>query len=244
MTAPTSCVEGSAARTGLHPAPVGYGVVTADVIPVAPRLAEDLRRVDADEVVDDTDGPEWAGVAVHGDLVGWEASGLTVSGCRLAGLQLTGARLEGARFIDVVFDSCELSGALLERAAFQRVELRQCRVVGALLGAVRLRNVHIVGCKLDRSVLAGAVAERLVVSGSMLVECDLRDARFPAARFVDCDLTNAEVTGADLSGARLHGSQLDGLRGVRGLAGALIDTDQVLTLAPLLLADAGIAVTD
>ena len=56
MTAPTSCVEGSAARTGLHPAPVGYGVVTADVIPVAPRLAEDLRRVDADEVVDDTDG--------------------------------------------------------------------------------------------------------------------------------------------------------------------------------------------
>ena len=219
-------------------------VRTPDDEPAAPRLSPDLERVAAEDLYDDADGPEWAGLAVRGDLTGWEAERLTVTGCRLEGVVATGAVLERARFVDVELDSCDLSGAMFEGSSFERVVLRQCRIVGALLGGARLRNVRIEGCKVDRSALNATVAERLHVTGSMLVECDLRDARWPGAVVAGCDLTGADVSGADLRGARLSGSQLALLRGVRGLAGAEVDIDQLHALAALLAADAGIVVRE
>ena len=212
--------------------------------PQRPRLASDLAVTPADDLYDDGDGPDWAGLAVHGDLVDWEADGLTVTGCRLAALQLTGARLEKARFVDVLFESCELSGAVLTQASFLRVELRQCRLVGSVWTGARLRHVRIDGCKLDRVAWNEVHAEDLLVSGSLLVEADLAGAQLAGARFADCDLGRADLSGASMTGARLHGSRLDGVKGVRGLAGAHIDSFQVLALAPLLLADIGIAVDD
>ena len=214
----------------------------AAVAPVEPRLAAQLRRTAADDLYDDSDDPEWTGLEVHGDLAGWEARRLMVTGCRLDGLVATGAQLERARFVDVVFDACELSGAWLEGASFDRVVFRQCRIVGALAGHARLRNVHIEGCKLDRTVLLASVAERMLVEGSMLVECDLRDARWSGATLTGCDLAGADLGGADLRGARLYGSQLAALRNVSGLAGAAIDADQLHAVAALLAADAGIVV--
>lgn len=212
--------------------------------PEAPRLGAELTVVDADELYDDVDEPHWTGLAVHGDLAHWEPDGLTVTGCRLAGAQLTGARLERARFVDVVFDGCELSGTVLERATFLRVEFRQCRAVGSVWSQAQLRHVRIEGCKLDRSHWNELQAERLHVAGSLFVEADLIGARVPGARFDGCDLTLADASGATFTGAHLHGSRLDGLKGVRGLAGAHVDSFQVLALAPLFLADAGIVVDD
>jgi uncharacterized protein YjbI with pentapeptide repeats len=92
-------------------------------------------------------------------------------------------------------------------------------------------------------VLTGLGAELVRFEGSLLVEALLMGARLPGVVFADCDLTGADVTGATLAGSRLHGSHLDGVRGVRSLAGALVDADQVLALAPLLLAEAGIVVS-
>ncbi len=212
--------------------------------PQRPRLASVLTVTPADDLYDDGDRPDWAGLAVHGDLVDWEADGLTVTGCRLAALQLTGARLERARFVDVLFEGCELSGAVLTQASFLRVELRQCRLVGSVWTGARLRHVRIDGCKLDRVAWNELTAEDLLVTGSLLVEADLARAQLPGARFADCELGLADVSGASFAGARLHGSRLDGIRGVRGLGGAHIDSFQVLALAPLLLADAGIVVDD
>jgi uncharacterized protein YjbI with pentapeptide repeats len=201
-------------------------------------------RTSADLLVDDTDEPSWSGLEVHGDLVEWEAHGLSVERCRLTSVQLTGARLERARFADTVFESCELSGAVLEGATFRRVELRQCRLVGLVAGAASFVDVRIDGCKLDRSTLVASTAERLVAEGSLFVECDLRDVRWPAARLERCDLTAADVGGARLAGASVRGSALHLVRNVRGLAGATVDAEQLLALAPLLAADAGILVGD
>ena len=72
---------------------------------------------------------------------------------------------------------------------------------------------------------------------------DFVEARWLGARLLRCDLTGAEFSNAK-HGARLHGSKLDSVLGATALAGAIIDSTQLVPLATGLFGGLGIVIDD
>ena len=191
------------------------------------------------------DGADWSGVEVRGEIGGPQAvDDVEVFSSRMANVRLTGRRLERVRLVDVLVEDSELSGATMTEAHFTRVEFRRCRLSGFVASTMRARHVRFVDCKAD-----GATFRRTVWDYAELVGVDLRDAdfhgsRFAGARLLDCDLTGADFSKASMAGTALHGSVLQDLRGGDGLRGAVIGSDQVLTLAFSVFSALRIAVDD
>jgi hypothetical protein len=63
-------------------------------------------------------------------------------------------------------------------------------------------------------------------------------------RFLDCDLSAAQFSKASTTSVRFHGSTLIGLKGGQGLAGAVIESSQVLPVALSVLSELGIQIDD
>ena len=59
-------------------------------------------------------------------------------------------------------------------------------------------------------------------------------------RFVDCNIDELNVAGATLSGVDLTGARLRSLIGVESLRGAIVSSEQLIDLAPILAAQLGL----
>ena len=208
----------------------------------APRLLPAPAPLVNPELVD---GTEWAGVDVTGEVAGdRQAEYVEVASSRLAGLRLTGWRIDHLRMVDVLIEDCELSAVTLPAAHLTRVEFRRCRLSGLSAPNLKARHVRFTDCRADGTsfrMSSWDVAE--------LSSVDLRDADFHAStlagvRLVDCDLARADVSKATMDGTALHGSTLEGLRGADALRGAVIASDQVVSLTVPLLLAMGIVVDD
>jgi uncharacterized protein YjbI with pentapeptide repeats len=111
-----------------------------------------------------------------------------------------------------------------------------------VLSGAELRDVRISGSSADLMNLRMAEATYLIVEDSSLRQAELYRATIAHGGFVDCDLTGADFSGCTLSAFDLRGSVLDDLRGALSLRGATITPDQIVAVAPSLLAAVGVAV--
>ncbi|MEU3950220.1 pentapeptide repeat-containing protein [Streptomyces sp. NPDC029526] len=187
----------------------------------------------------DYDGLEFAEV----DLSGQDGAGSRFLDCALRGCALDGTRLPRARVLDSVLAGVRGVGTDLAEAALRDVELTDARLGGTQLHGAQLERVHVRGGKIDFLNLRGARLRDVVFEGCVLVEPDFGGARLERVAFVDCALKEADFTGATLTDVDLRGAvPLEIARGVDRLAGAVISTGQLLDLAPVLAAEAGIRV--
>lgn len=178
-------------------------------------------------------GAEWDG-----------ADEATIVSVHVRNAEFTGREIERFDACDAVFDGCELSGALLAGARLERVEFRHCRMSGVDFSRATVRDVLFRGCRLDDANFR--VASLVSVDAD---DCELRDVDFYGATIERSNLLRSNLDGADFTKCRLdrvllHGSNLVGVKGGAALAGAIISRDQVLALAPSLVAALGITVDD
>ncbi len=181
---------------------------------------------------------------VSGDFSGQSGTGVVVERCRISNAQLTGATLNRLRFTDVLVDRSVVSGADLDESSFTRVEFRDCRMSGALFSRCTFADVVVSTSRLEE-----ASFRMLRTKAVLFQDVDLHGGDFYAAtledtRFFDCDLTGAEFSKATAPGVRFHGSTLFDLKGSQYLAGAVIDSSQVLPVGLGLLSALRIAVDD
>jgi uncharacterized protein YjbI with pentapeptide repeats len=214
---------------------------TGAVAPTAPRLPAELSRSDITELDHDL---EWSECLVTGDHANQAGEDIVITACRFEQARFTGATLERVRLTDALFEGCELSGTMIEEASFDRVEFRNCRMSGVVLTQSRLRDVRFVGCRLDDASLRMLTAERLAFEDCELARADLYASKLGAPRIFDCNLEGADLSKADLKGARLHGSTLDHVKAAPQLAGAVIDSAQLVPVGLQLLAAAKITIDD
>lgn len=132
-------------------------------------------------------------------------------------------------------DAADAGDEWFAGAVLWRVEFRSCRMSGVTFAGARLRDVAFGGCKLDGASFAGSEGERVLASGCVLSEADFGAARWSSVQLLSCELGRARFEGSSLARPRLHGSVLEGLIGVEALRGAVIDADQALVFARLLL---------
>ncbi|MFJ1749752.1 pentapeptide repeat-containing protein [Streptomyces sp. NPDC088116] len=186
-------------------------------------------------------------------------------GLEFKDLDLTGQEGPGARFIDCSLDGCGLDETALGRARFVDSVLSRVRGVGTDLAGASLRDVEIVDARLGGVQLHGAVLERVLIRGGKIDYLNLRKSRLKDVVFEGCVLSEPDFGGAelirvefrdcvlrraDLSGVRMKDvdlrtvAELDIARGLDRLAGAVINSAQLLQLAPAFAAQIGVRVED
>lgn len=205
--------------------------------PRSPRLAAQL--ADQDSFVHDLSDSILRGnfsVQSHEDA--------TMERSRVVQAQFTGSTLSRLRLTDVLIESCDFSGTDLDEASVTRVEFRDCRMSGAMFTRSSLRDVLFTGCRLDDANFRMSETKSVVFEDVDLRRSDFYGAHVDGTRFFDCDLTGAEFTKASASGVRFHGSTLLDLKGGQYLAGAVIESSQVLPVALGVLAALHIGVDD
>jgi uncharacterized protein YjbI with pentapeptide repeats len=188
-----------------------------------------------------------------------------------AGLAFADADAGGARFTECAFtDGTGFDGGRLRRSRFSDVWFSQVRLVAVDLAESSLTDAWFSGCVLAGVQAFSLIGRRLLLRGCKLdsvnfrdskltdvvfQDCVLRDADFGSAkltrvRFPGCQVTGADFTRAtckdvDLRGASLGSDSDLGIKaGYDSLAGARIDSVQLMTLAPLLAHHLGITVAD
>ncbi|MBQ0987939.1 pentapeptide repeat-containing protein [Streptomyces sp. F63] len=170
-----------------------------------------------------------------------------------------------ARFTECAFSSVTFTGGRLRRARFNDVWLHTARLVGTDLAETDWLDAEIVSGSLAGLEMFGAELRRVTFHQCKFDSVNFRTATLRDVAFRDCLLRDVDFGGASLTDTAFPGSDLDGVRfekarlertdlrgavrlgitaGYGSLGGALIDTAQLLTIAPMLAQTLGITVRD
>jgi uncharacterized protein YjbI with pentapeptide repeats len=158
--------------------------------------------------------------------------------------QLIGAASSRLRATDVRIEGSDLSGCDFDESTFTRVVFHECRLSGALFTRCSFRDVLFTGCRLNQANFAMSKASTVMFEDTDLRESDFYAASLAGTRFFDCNLSGAQFSKANTTGVRFHGSTLTELKGGQALAGAVIDSSQVLPVALAVLSELGIQIDD
>ena len=178
------------------------------------------------------------------DLAGQVADDAAFLGCRLERCGLDGVSMRRVRVSECLL--AEVHAASLDVAdSTWRDSLVVAGRLGALLaGGAAWSGVRVRGGKLDLVDLHGARLAHVAFEGCVIGELDLGEAQARALTVDGCEIGILDVTGARLSSTDLAGARIGTVRGIAGLRGATVSTGQLLDLAPLLAAHAGLVVRD
>jgi uncharacterized protein YjbI with pentapeptide repeats len=158
--------------------------------------------------------------------------------------QLIGAASSRLRALDVCIEGSDLSGSDFDESTFTRVVFHECRLSGAVFSRCSFRDVLFSGCRLNQANFAMSETSTVMFEDTDLRESDFYAANLGGTRFFDCNLSGAQFSKATTTGVRFHGSTLTDLKGGQALAGAVIESSQVLPVGLAVLADLGIQVDD
>jgi uncharacterized protein YjbI with pentapeptide repeats len=186
------------------------------------------------------------------DLVGLrfadlDAGGLDLTGARLEECELSAVGLEDARLIAVRLIDCRLQNLdiailLAARPTWRGVQLRDSRVGSAELYDGEWASVQLRDCRLGYLNFRHGKLTDIELVGCRITELDLSGASLTHVVFTDCDIETLTLTGARLKDVDLRGARLHEIVGLSALSGATIDETQLVQLAPLLAAEAGITI--
>lgn len=185
--------------------------------------------------------------APDGDLVELTRSDLDSGRAeegRLIGLDLAEAKLRGLHLRDVEGEDVNAVNGDWRGTELNRVRFESARLTGLDLGEARIEEVHFKSCKLDYANFRHAIVEHVTFEDCVLTNADFQGARIYASRLSGCQLSSADFTKAELAHVDFRGSELALAGSVLGLAGATIDSLQLMDLSRAIAHELGIAVKE
>lgn len=188
-------------------------------------------------------GDRFEGVAFGDlDIVDLRLPDLTLEECTIDRWAAGNAELGGLRARDVTVGVLDAPVLRAARSSWHRVRVDSGRVGSADLAASRLDEVELVGMKLGFVNLRGATVADLLVRDCTIDELDLGGATLSRVAFEGCRIRTIAGVPDRAEHLDLRGASLERVDPVEGLRGAVISSDQVYDLAPLLAAAAGLRV--
>jgi len=165
---------------------------------------------------------------------------LEAEGCRLAGTRFAGAKLDKFQLSDTILDRIDAVGLCTSEAAFVRIVCAGSRLTGADFAESLFEDCVFENVKLDEAGLRFATLKRVRFEGCVLRNTDFSGAKLSQVSFSGCELDGANFDNVVCKAVNLHGQNLANVKGVFGLKGATISDEQLIQLAPLLAAEAGL----
>jgi uncharacterized protein YjbI with pentapeptide repeats len=181
------------------------------------------------------------GVSLHGV----DAGSVRIQRACLRDVDLGEARLRGLALAEVLGERVHGANGDWGGCRLRHASLQGARLTGLDLAEASIENASFRGCKLDYANFRHATIAHALFEDCVLRGADFQGAQLRAVRFAGCELAEADFSKAKLTRVDLRGSALAGLAGsVLALAGAIVDSLQLIELAPALAHELGIVVSD
>lgn len=173
-----------------------------------------------------------------------ELRGARVESCRLTRLRAAEADLRGTTVTETLLEQLDVP---IIRAS--RTRWRDVRVEGGRLGSAEFydaewQSVHFVGCKLSFVNLRGSQLRDVQFTDCVIEELDLGSAEALRVALPGTRIQRLDVSRATLQHVDLRGCDFDELTGVDSLRGTVVDSGQLMLLAPLLAHELGVTILD
>lgn len=152
------------------------------------------------------------------------------------------AKIEKLQLQDCLLENSDFSGSNLSEASWHAVAVKATRCSGLQLPNSLLKNVRFVGCRLDMANFRFAKLENVQFEQCVITGMDLYNAQLKHVEFIDCDLEDVEFSGAKLTDVDLTNARLVSVKGLSGLKGARITSDQLVALLPYVAQEIGLVV--
>jgi uncharacterized protein YjbI with pentapeptide repeats len=172
------------------------------------------------------------------------ATGTRVLDCQLRSGTFTEVDLSRSSWRTVTWDGMRMLGVDLTRSTWVRVDIEGSVLAGCQMYGADLRQVVFRDCRIDGLNLRGARLREVTFIDCVLVDLDLGSATVRDVRWPGCRIDGLDLTGATLSQVDFRRAELGIARGFDRLRGAIVDTGQLVELAPALAAHLELQVRD
>ena len=202
--------------------------------PITPKVAAELDAWDGS----DSDVVEIDRDAVDGaDFAG--TTRLSADASRIENSTLTGLVLDKLELSDVMGVKLDAAALSAYKVRMLRVELSDSRLTGSEFAEGSFEDCLFRNLKFDEVGFRFAHFKRVRFENCMLRACDFSSAKFEHVTFTGCDLEAANFVSASCKVVDVTGEDLLLVKGLLGLKGASISTEQLVQLAPMLAAELG-----
>ena len=210
-------------------------------LPQLPRELETLQNLA--ELIDDDETVTTATFHAE-DIAGLTTRSFTASEARFERLLATQSQLVRTSFSDVEFIGCDLIATAFPESSWRRVLVKESRCSGLQLQNSTLKDITFTDCKLTMANFRFCEMFNVLFKDCSLDEADFYGASLKNVVFQNCTLVRTQFSTAKLSNADFRTSDMNGMLGTSSLGGAIIDSLQLMTIAPVLAQEFKITVKD
>jgi uncharacterized protein YjbI with pentapeptide repeats len=164
--------------------------------------------------------------------------------CTFTKTILSSVQLPKATFRDCRIDKGDATAANFSDGGMQRVYIRDVRATGLDCSQSILKDVRFVGCKLDMANFRFAKCSNVVFEDCNLTNADFYSAELTHVRFENCILQATLFSGVTARTVDLRSSDLIDVRGWDNAGGFIIDSQQLIQVAPQLAVALNITIQD
>ncbi|MEO6761369.1 MAG: pentapeptide repeat-containing protein [Candidatus Saccharimonadales bacterium] len=193
----------------------------------------------------------WGGIIENElDIDGFQVESRDFSGIRR--LNIEASRINKVTVMGTVLENLELSdveclrleGAALQayKTFFLRVNMVDCRLTGAEFAEGHFEDCTFKNVKFDQAGFRFASFKRVIFDSCVLEQADFSNAKLTDVTFTDCSLDNSSFVSASCTNVDVTSEDLTMIKGVLGLKGSTLSSEQVIQLAPLLASELGFIV--
>ena len=178
-----------------------------------------------------------------------DASGIRLKSAVLQESQISNSslsqvRIEKLHIRDCIVDRCDLTASVLADSSWHSTVVRSSRCSGIQLQTSLIKDVHFKNCKLDMANFRFSKLENVIFESCAIAEIDFYHASLKRVAFVDCDIDRVEFSDSTLVEVDLTRSRIMSVKGIRGLKGACISSEQLIVLAPYFAQEIGLIIKD
>jgi len=161
---------------------------------------------------------------------------------RLSRVDFSSVNVSRFDVMDVEFKGCNFTATKFPDSTWRRVVIEGARCSGMHVANSSLKHTVFKNCKLELVNFRFSELENVVFEDCAIEEVDFYDATLRNVEFVGCTIKNITFMGAKMFNVDVSKSTLDDIKGVNTLKGVTMSYDQILGIAPLLAAGAGIRI--
>lgn len=209
---------------------------------VLPQLSKDLDELQNLKQLIERDETLSMASLQDEDISQFAGKSFTANELRLTKIDATEAKLERTSFSDTELLNSELIATVFSESSWRRVLVKKSRCSGIQLQTSTLKDVAFVDCKLNMANFRFAKLTNVCFEDCVLDEADFYAAQLINVAFQNCSLVKTQFSDATLKQVDLRTSDINDLLGVSSLKGAIIDSIQLVSLAPVLANQLGIDV--
>lgn len=147
-----------------------------------------------------------------------------------------------SEIVEVTLEDCDVIGVLAQKSRLERVSITGSRLRGVSWAAGVIRGVTLDSVTGQDLSCRFSTLRVVTLRDCQLPEVDFTEAEFDQVMLERCDLRAAKFDHAKVKSLRIAGCNLAGASGAIDLRGASMDLDDVLSLAPSLAREIGIAI--